>query len=190
MFDLHCIFNEALSGHGDSMLSCVGNSPGTSRSGRRAFMKNRVPSGSAADGIPEFLEENMDKKSLRRLNGSLSRRDFLRQIPVFALLSAGWIFLERNPAFAGTLKISQKIAHYQSHPDQGKMCMNCTHFLPGSPEMKQMMENMAGMGQMMQGMRMGGMNGKMMGKMGLCEVVEGPVSPMGYCRFYSPIRRS
>ena len=167
-----------------------GNSPGTSRSGRRAFMKNSAPSGSATNGVSEFLEEKMDKKSLRRLNGSLSRRDFLLQFPVFALLGAGWIFLERNPALAGTTKISQKIAHYQSHPEQGKMCMNCTHFLPASPQMKQMMENMPGMGQMMQEMPTEGMKGGMMGKMGLCEVVEGPVSPMGYCRFYSPIRRS
>ena len=153
-------------------------------------MKNSASSGSATKGVSEFLEEKMDKKSLRRLNGSLSRRDFLRRIPVFALLGAGWIFLERNPALAGTTKISQKIAHYQSHPEQGKMCMNCTHFLPASPQMKQMMENMPGMGQMMQGMPMEGMKGKMMGKMGLCEVDEGPVSPMGYCRFYSPIHRS
>lgn len=175
---------------GNPCFPVSGNSPGTFCSGRRAFMKKSALSGSATNGVSEFLEENMDKKSLRRLNGNVSRRDFLRRIQVFALLGAGWIFLERNPALAGTPKISQKIAHYQSHPEQGKMCMNCTHFLPASPQMKQMMENMPGMGQMMQGMPMEGMKGKMMGMMGLCEVVEGPVSPMGYCRFYSPIHRS
>ena len=136
-------------------------------------------------------EERMDEKSLTSLESGVSRRDFLRYIPVFALLlGSGWILLERNPAFAETKKISKKIARYQSHPDKGKMCMNCTHFLPANPQMKQMMGNMPGMGGMMQGMPMERMNGKMMEKMGLCEVVEGPVSPMGYCQFYSPIHQS
>ena len=40
-----------------------------------------------------------------------------------------------------------------------------------------------------QGMGMGG-HPMMEGMMGLCEVVEGPVSPMGYCRLYSPVHRS
>jgi hypothetical protein len=132
----------------------------------------------------------MDEKYLRLFKKSVSRRDFLKRMTFFALLGAGWILLKRNPALAGTPKVSKKIAHYQSHPDQGKMCMSCTHFLPADPKMKQMMENMPGMGGMMQGMPMDGMKGKMMGKMGLCEVVEGPVSPMGYCRFYSPIQQT
>jgi len=135
-------------------------------------------------------EERMDKKSLTSLESSVSRRDFLRRIPVFVLLGVGWIFLERNPAFAETKKISKKIAHYQSHPDKEKMCMNCAHFLPANPQMKQMMGNMPGMGGIMKGMPMDGRNGKMMKKTGLCEVVEGHVSPMGYCQFYSPVHQS
>jgi hypothetical protein len=132
----------------------------------------------------------MDKKPLRSFKKSISRRDFLKRMSFFALLGAGWILLKRNQALAGTPKISKKVAHYQSYPAQGKMCMSCTHFLPADPKMKQMMENMPGMGGMMQEMPMNGMKGKMMGEMGLCEVVEGPVSPMGYCRFYSPIQQS
>ena len=75
-------------------------------------------------------------------------------------------------------KIDKKTARYQDHPEAGKMCMNCRHFIP--PE--GMSSMMGGMGQ-----DMGGMNGPMgMGRMmeGACRVVAGPVSPMGYCRFY------
>ena len=132
----------------------------------------------------------MDEKYWGSLKKSVSRRDFLKRMSFFALLGAGWILLKRNQALAGNPKVSKKIAHYQSHPAQGKMCMSCTHFLPADPKMKQMMENMPGIGGMMQKMPMDEMKGKMMGEMGLCEVVEGPVSPMGYCRFYSPIQQS
>ena len=75
-------------------------------------------------------------------------------------------------------KVDKKTALYQSHPEDGKMCMNCRHFIP--PEgMSSMMEG--------RGQGTGGMNGAMgMGRMmeGACTIVEGPISPMGYCRFY------
>ncbi len=75
-------------------------------------------------------------------------------------------------------KIDKKTAHYQDHPEDRKMCMNCRHFIPP-----------AGMSSMMGGMGqgMGSMNGSTgMGHMmeGACRIVAGPVSPMGYCRFY------
>lgn len=135
-------------------------------------------------------EEIMDEKLLSGLKIGVSRREFLRRMAVFSLLGVGWSLFSRNPAEAGTQKISKKIAHYQTHPEQGKMCMNCAHFLPTDPKMKQMIQKMSGMGGMMQGMPMEGMKGGMMEKMGLCEVVEGPVSPMGYCRLYSPVQQS
>ncbi|MCL4461206.1 MAG: hypothetical protein M1297_05770 [Nitrospirae bacterium] len=77
--------------------------------------------------------------------------------------------------------VDKKTARYRNHPEDGKMCMNCTHFIPpkgmGSmmEHMGQGMENMGGM----QGMS--GSGGRMKGA---CTVVAGPVSPMGYCRFY------
>lgn len=78
-------------------------------------------------------------------------------------------------------KVDKKIAHYQNHPQDGKMCMNCRYFLP--PEgMSSMMDDMQqGMGSM-NGMNGSGNMGRMMA--GECKIVDGPVSPMGYCRFY------
>ncbi|EAY56892.1 MAG: hypothetical protein UBAL2_80490169a [Leptospirillum rubarum] len=75
-------------------------------------------------------------------------------------------------------KVDKKTALYQTHPEEGKMCMNCQHFLPPK-----------GMSSHMMGdeMNMEGMNGSMgMGGMmsGACTIVAGSISPMGYCRFY------
>ncbi len=85
-------------------------------------------------------------------------------------------------------KVDKKTAHYQDHPLDGKMCMNCRYFLP--PEgMSSMMDEMRqGMGGMngMNGMNGSGSMGRMMA--GECKVVAGPISPMGYCRFYQEIR--
>ncbi len=86
----------------------------------------------------------------------------------------------QNQAWAAPLaqKIDKKTARYQNYPEDGKMCMNCRHFIPPR-----------GMGSMMEGMKQG--TGSMDGSMGMgnmmageCTVVAGPVSPMGYCRFY------
>lgn len=119
----------------------------------------------------------MDKKSLTSSDIDCSRREFFRHMSVFSLLIAGWILLEKNPARAGTTKISKKIALYQTHPDEGKMCMNCQHFLP-SKGMSSMMNGMPDMGDMKDSMGMGNMMA------GRCHIVAGPISPMGYCRFY------
>ena len=75
-------------------------------------------------------------------------------------------------------KVDKKTALYQSHPEDGKMCMNCRHFIP--PE--RMSSMMGGMGQNMEGMNDSMGMGRMME--GACTIVEGPISPMGYCRFY------
>ena len=75
-------------------------------------------------------------------------------------------------------KVDKKAALYQRHPEAGKMCMNCRHFIP--PE--GMSSMMGGMGQNMEGMNDSMGMGRMME--GACTIVEGPISPMGYCRFY------
>lgn len=117
-----------------------------------------------------------------------SRRVFLKQGAALVVWGAAWIFFGPEFANAKTGKISKKAAHYRSHPQDGKMCMNCTHFLPPNPQLKRMMQNMPESGGMMQ--EMGEMGGGMMQKMGRCEVVEDFVSPMGYCNLYSPVPRS
>ena len=86
----------------------------------------------------------------------------------------------QNRAWAAPLphKVDKKTARYQNHPEDGKMCMNCRHFIPPR-----------GMGSMMEGTNqgMGSKDGPMgMGNMmaGGCTIVAGAISPMGYCRFY------
>ena len=114
----------------------------------------------------------------------MNRRQALKKMLAIggaALLVPFAAFSERTRAAspsAGVHKVDKKTARYRDHPEDGKMCMNCSHFIPSK-----------GMGSMMEGMGqgMGGMNGSMgMEHMmaGECEVVAGPVSPMGYCRFY------
>jgi hypothetical protein len=78
-------------------------------------------------------------------------------------------------------KVDKKIAHYQNHPQDGKMCMNCRYFLPPEGMSSMMGDMQQGMGGM-NGMNGSGNIGRMMA--GECKIVDGPVSPMGYCRFY------
>ena len=72
-------------------------------------------------------------------------------------------------------KASQAAVQYQNDPKDGKMCANCRFFIPDGPGGGRGM-----MGGMMGGGMMGGMHG------GTCQVVEGRVSPMGYCIVYAP----
>ena len=114
----------------------------------------------------------------------MNRRQALKKMLAIggaALLVPFAAFSERARAAspsAGVQKVDKKTARYRDHPEDGKMCMNCRHFIPPK-----------GMGSMMEGTGkgMGTMDGSMgMGSMmaGGCEVVAGPISPMGYCRFY------
>ena len=113
----------------------------------------------------------------------MDRREAIKTM--FATFVAGLLYPlltngGRNRAWAtpSPSKVDKKTAHYRGHPKDGKMCMNCRYFIP--PEgMRSMME---GMGQGMGGMNGGRGMGQMMA--GECKVVAGPVSPMGYCRFY------
>jgi len=118
----------------------------------------------------------------------MSRRLFLNTAVAVFSLGVLLLFPELRTRGATTRKISQKAAHYQGHPHDGKMCMNCRHFLPPDARMKEMMRSMSQMGGMMNGMPMSGMGPGM--KIGHCEVVEGRVSPMGYCQLYLPLGKA
>lgn len=78
----------------------------------------------------------------------------------------------------GTQKKAAKSAvQYQDYPKDGKVCATCKFFI-----------RPAGMGGGMMGGGMGpGMMGGPMGGMmsGTCQVVEGEVSPRGYCILYT-----
>ncbi|MEO7050912.1 MAG: hypothetical protein ABI128_04530 [Rhodanobacter sp.] len=94
-------------------------------------------------------------------------------------------------------KVEKAVAHYQEHPDAGKMCSMCRFFVArcGTSPGKGMMGSggMKGSGSMMGSdsmMGSGGMmhSGGMMGG-GSCQLVAGSISPMGYCQLYQPLRK-
>ena len=61
------------------------------------------------------------------------------------------------PARADASKSSQASMHYQATPNDGKQCSGCNFFIPGSS---------------------GSANGS-------CKIVDGSISPTGYCIAYS-----
>lgn len=71
-------------------------------------------------------------------------------------------------------KISQEAAKYQDAPQNGQMCGMCKFYIPPGGE--------AGSGMMG-----GAMGPGMMTAPGTCQVVEGSISPRGWCVLYAPI---
>ena len=102
----------------------------------------------------------------------LSRRNWLKAVAAAATGIAALPFLE-GTARAAPAKLTKAIAHYQDRPHDGKMCGMCKHFIPAGGE--------AGHGMM------GGTMGHGMMRAGLCQVVQGHVSPRGYCLLYLPL---
>lgn len=79
-------------------------------------------------------------------------------------------------------KVSKETAKYQGHPNAMQMCGMCKFYVPPGGRAG---TGMMG-GQMGQGMMGGGMMG---GGGGSCDLVEGAISPMGWCVLYQPISR-
>ncbi len=102
----------------------------------------------------------------------LSRRTWLKTVIMAVTGTAALPFLART-AQAAPAKVSKAIAHYQDHPDGRKMCGMCRHFIP--------VGGIAGHGMM------GGAMGPGMMRKGHCQVVQGQVSPRGYCLLYQPL---
>ncbi len=108
----------------------------------------------------------------------ISRRAWLKKAAVMASTAAlypfgAWISTE---AAEVSKKVPKATARYQNRPHDGKMCGRCKYFI--SPDGR------SGRG-MMGGMMNGGMGPGMM-KDGTCQLVDGQISPMGYCIFYAP----
>lgn len=103
----------------------------------------------------------------------MSRRAWMKNAVLTATAVAVAPFLGEATAKAATpTKVTKTIAHYQDHPNSGKMCGMCKHFIP--------VGGTAGHGAM------GAMGPGMMNE-GTCQVVQGHVSPRGYCLLYMPI---
>jgi hypothetical protein len=99
----------------------------------------------------------------------LSRRTWLKGL---ALLSAAAGVPSLVASTAAEAKASKAAVHYRDYPKGMQMCHMCRYYIAGR----------GGMG----GMCMGG-GGSMMGMMGsgACQVVQGRISPMGWCDLYS-----
>ena len=78
---------------------------------------------------------------------------------------------------AAEAKASKAAVHYQDFPSAMRTCSICKFFIPAGGGRSGMMGC-----PMMGGRMMGGMMGA-----GACQVVEGRISPMGYCDLYVPL---
>jgi hypothetical protein len=98
----------------------------------------------------------------------ISRRTWLKALAAFS--AAGMPLM--LAATAAEAKASKAAVHYRDYPSGMRMCHMCKFYIA------------AGRGRS----GMGCMGGSMMGMMGAgaCQVVEGRISPMGYCDLYVP----
>ena len=85
----------------------------------------------------------------------ISRRHFLLRSGAALMGLAALPLLTRTAVAQG--KMSKQVAAYQDMPKNGEECSTCRFFIP--PQ--------------------GG------AKTGTCQIVEGDISPTGYCKFYA-----
>ena len=86
------------------------------------------------------------------------RRDLLKQAAAW-IVSLGAIPLIARSSPAVAAKVARDIVQYRDEPRNGKVCAGCWAYVPGpNPER------------------------------GLCRVVEGSISPNGWCMAFSPRR--
>ena len=104
----------------------------------------------------------------------LSRRTWLKGLALFSA-AAGVPSLVASTA--AEAKASKAAVHYRDYPKGMQMCHMCKYYI-GS----RMGGGMMGRGMMGGGMMHGGMM-----KAGACQVVEGRISPMGWCDLYAPV---
>ena len=103
-----------------------------------------------------------------------SRRTWLKHIAIMTAAASMPSLPEAAVAAPASeaKKVTKESVHYQDRPNAGKMCGMCKFFIPQG--------GVAGHGMM------GGMMGPEMMAGGTCQLVEGNISPMGYCILYTP----
>jgi hypothetical protein len=100
----------------------------------------------------------------------ISRRTWLKGMAAFSAVSGIPMMLSSTAAEA---KVTKVAVHYRDYPKGMQMCHMCKFFIAAG------------------GSRSAGMScmgGSMMGMMGAgaCQLVEGRISPMGWCDLYAP----
>jgi hypothetical protein len=109
----------------------------------------------------------------------LSRREWIERVLILAGLNG---LVQPGHAEEKTAKVSKVVAKYQDYRNNGQMCGTCKFFIPPGGRAG---SGVTG-GQMGPGMMSGQMGPGMMAA-GTCEVVEGSVSPTGWCVLYQPL---
>jgi anaerobic selenocysteine-containing dehydrogenase len=98
----------------------------------------------------------------------ISRRTWLKGIAAAAAMP---LILASTAAEA---KASKAAVHYRDYPNGMRMCHMCKFYIAAGGRRSGMM----GCGMMGRGGMMGA---------GACQVVEGRISPMGWCDLYAPL---
>jgi hypothetical protein len=107
----------------------------------------------------------------------LSRREWIARLSSVV----GLVGLMRQTAHTEETptKVTQEAAQYQDHPNHMQMCGMCKFYIPTGGQAR---------GGMMGRQARGCMMGSQMAA-GTCKVVEGRISPMGWCVLYQPNSR-
>ena len=109
-------------------------------------------------------------------NKQISRRSWIRTAATMVATVAAYPVVGATAHTATRKKIAKAVVHYQDHPSGRKMCGMCIHFITaGGVAGHGMMGDMHNMGPGMM-------------KDGTCQLVEGRISPMGYCILFAPIQ--
>ena len=108
--------------------------------------------------------------STHRTHRRISRRAWLKGIAAAGVS----LMLVSTSAEA---KASKSAVHYQDFPSAMRMCRMCKFFIPAGGGRSRMMGCPMG----------GGMMGRGMMGVGACQLVQGRISPMGYCDLYVPL---
>ncbi len=106
-------------------------------------------------------------------HGRISRRTWLKGMAAFSAAAGISLMLAATAAQA---KASKAAVHYQDQPNGMRMCQTCKFFISAGGGRSGMMGCPMG----------GGMMGHGMMGAGACQLVEGRISPMGYCDLYVP----
>lgn len=98
----------------------------------------------------------------------ISRRTWLKGVALFSVAAGMPLMLASAAAEA---KASKSATHYRDHPNGMQMCHMCKFYTSTGGARSEM-----------------GCMGGSMGMMGTgaCQVVEGKISPMGWCDLYVP----
>ena len=113
-------------------------------------------------------------------DGKISRRKWLIESALFTAATGSPLLLASASSAEG--KASKRVVDYQDHPKQMQMCGMCKFFVSARGRGGGMM----GGDTMGPGMMGGGMMGPGMMAVGACQVVDGRISPMGWCVLYAP----